>query len=82
VADGFRVYQYVGPAEVMEAVQSSAPGRAVLSQEDISDVGEPFTFVVDLERHLAASPPAQRARGVCGRPSGSECGGDHLRARA
>ena len=69
MADGIRVYQYVGPAEVMEAVQSSAPGRAVLSQEDISDVGEPFTFIVDLEGILRLAPRrSEHVACAAGRP--------------
>jgi hypothetical protein len=83
VADGIRVYQYVGPAEVMEAVRSSAPGRAVLSQERISDVGEPFTFVVDLEGILRLAPRrSEHVACAAGRPVLSageisfECGPD------
>lgn len=56
MADGVRVYRYVGPAEVLAAVRPSSLGRAVLAQGDISGAGEPFTFVIDLEGILRLAP--------------------------
>lgn len=56
VADGARIYRYVGPAEVLEAARPVVAGRAVLSRDEITSEGEPFTFVIDLEGILRLAP--------------------------
>jgi hypothetical protein len=56
VADGARVYRYVGPAEILAAARPLVPGRAVLVREDVTGAGEPFTFVIDLEGILRLAP--------------------------
>jgi hypothetical protein len=54
---GERVYQYVGPAEVIEAVQPGALGRPVLAPaDDITRSGDPYTFIIDLEGTLRLAP--------------------------
>ncbi len=56
VAGSARIYQYVGPAEVLAAARPVVLGRAVLSREEITSEGEPFTFVIDLEGTLRLAP--------------------------
>jgi hypothetical protein len=56
MADGDRVYRYVGPTEVLAAVRPSSLVRAVLKHEDIPGSDEPFTFVVDLAGTLWLAP--------------------------
>lgn len=56
VAGSARIYQYVGPAEVLAAARPAVLGRAVLSREEITSEGEPFTFVIDLEGTLRLAP--------------------------
>jgi hypothetical protein len=56
VAQGARIYHYVGPAEVLAAVEQESPARAVLAREDIISVSEPFTFVIDLAGALRLAP--------------------------
>lgn len=53
---GARVYQYVGPDEVLTAARALASGGAVLAREDIIDAGEPLTFVIDLRGDLRLAP--------------------------
>jgi hypothetical protein len=56
VAGSGRIYQYVGPIEVLAAVRPVDLGRAVLSREEITSEGEPFTFVIDLDGTLRLAP--------------------------
>jgi hypothetical protein len=56
MASGARIYQYIGPAEVLAAVRPSALGHAVLAMEDITGASEPFTFVIDLDGTLRLAP--------------------------
>jgi hypothetical protein len=56
VAYGARIYHYVGPADVLAALRPLMPGRAVIAREDITDPGEPFTFVIDLKGTLRLAP--------------------------
>jgi len=56
MAEGLRIYHYVGPAEVLAAARPLAPGRAVLARDDIPGADEPFTFVIDLEGRLRLAP--------------------------
>jgi hypothetical protein len=56
VTDEERPYQYVGPAEVLTALQPLALGHAILAPGDIASSDEPFTFVIDLEGTLRLAP--------------------------
>lgn len=56
MGDPLRVYQYVGPAEVLAALRPLSSGHAVLAREDVTVAGEPFTFVIDVEGILRIAP--------------------------
>ena len=56
MADEARIYQYVGPAEVLASVRPEIVGHTVLAREDITAAGEPFTFVIDLDGTLRLAP--------------------------
>ena len=60
-----RRYDYVGPAEHFASAISGDMGTAIISMADVAkwlggrdpkELGEPFTFVVDLDRLLRLAP--------------------------
>ena len=78
-----RLYDYVGPREVLQAVRSQPPGRAVTCGDEITHADEPFTFVVDATGVLRLA--ARRSEHVAcagGRPvlSAGEITFEHGRA--
>jgi hypothetical protein len=65
VVVGARAYRYVGPAEVLTAVQCDAVGQAIRTREDLvawvrtvgqDDLAELFTFVIDEQGDLRLAP--------------------------
>ncbi|MET7333921.1 hypothetical protein [Nonomuraea sp. NPDC005650] len=65
MAEGVRRCRYVGPAEVLAAVRADTVGQVIRTREGLAawlgergraELGEPFTFVVDLEGDLRLAP--------------------------